>query len=267
MYRFYLHPDCDLDLAWEKLTSLGVEVHSSEEDGNGQKEIYGSFPQGDLTPLWTLSFVKSIEAVTSLEIDWEGQWKTHGLNFEDGFVHLNVKDFGYSDTPLYKDLRLKPGPGFGDASHPTTKLMLHAMCSEVEGKNVLDIGCGSGILSLAAASMRACKVIGIDIEKDALLHAHENSLLNSLGDKITFCRPEELNLFKKPFLALMNMIQSEQQVAWENLKRIHPFIDQCITSGILQEETEKYLQLTKKWGWKLMETWEDLPWQAFKFQL
>jgi ribosomal protein L11 methyltransferase len=266
MYRFYLHQGCDLDLAWEQLVSLGVDVHSSEEDGDGQKEIYGSFPQGDLTPLLALPFVKSVETVASLEIDWEAQWKTHGLNFEDGFVHLKVKDFGYKGVPLCNNLRLKPGPGFGDASHSTTKLMLHAMSSEVEGRNVLDMGCGSGILSLAAASMRASIIIGIDIQKEALLHAQENSLLNSFGGKISFCRPDELALPKKPFLILMNMIQSEQEIAWESLKRIYPSINGCITSGILQDEAEKYLQLTKKWGWTLIDTWKDSPWQAFNFK-
>ena len=180
-------------------------------------------------------------------IDWEKQWALHGANFSNGLVHIEL--------PLNDAiLRLKPGPGFGDFSHPTTRLVLRMMTSHVLGE---DIGSGSGILSLAASSLGAKSVHGIEIDPEAVAHAQENAQLNGLF--CTFSLPHRIKLPKKPIL-LMNMIRSEQRLAYPGFS-----IHKAFTSGILREEREKYLEMTASWGWKLEGEEEEEGWLGFYF--
>ena len=189
----------------------------------------------------------------SFAIDWESQWAQHGANYRDGYVH-----FG--------SLKLKPGPGFGDLSHPTTHLVLNLMANRLEGKNILDIGCGSGILSLAAA-MQAKSVWGIDIDPNAIEHSRENALLNhqksSFGTAADFIAAKP----QAPITILLNMIESEQKEAWDSLKPIHHLVSEAFVSGILKQDRSRYIALTASWGWILKEEREQEGWLGFHFQI
>ena len=158
-------------------------------------------------------------------IDWHEQWALHAPDFHAGFVH--VKPFGF---------KLKPGPGFGDLSHPTTRLMLEMLPSKIS-LPVVDIGCGSGVLSLAAHFAGAPKVYGIDIDEGAITHAKENATLNKAPLFFGKALPE----IPKRCLVLMNMISSEQCVAWESQKALHPYVEEMIVSGIPLEERDRFL--------------------------
>lgn len=136
------------------------------------------------------------------------------------------------------------------------------MKERVANKNILDIGCGSGILSLAAIKMGAQCVEGIDIDPDAVLHAKKNALLNSLEDSVSFSMEP---ILKNPQLVLMNMILSEQKFAWDKQKYTHAFPLVIITSGILKSQEKEYLLLTKNWNWSLLETHEEDGWLSFIF--
>ena len=132
-----------------------------------------------------------------MSINWVKQWEDHAPTFKEGKAHIPLP--GGNTFPLI------PGPGFGDYSHPTTQLMLRHMAPLVPHRHVIDIGCGSGILSIAAAYMGACSVHGIDICHKALTHARNNAALNNLT--ISFSETYHNPL---PSLYLMNMIYSEQ---------------------------------------------------------
>lgn len=193
-----------------------------------------------------------------MSIDWQAQWKLHAFNFEEGELRLDLTPYGF--PPL---VRLKPGPGFGDLSHQTTRLVLKAMPAYVPNQPVLDIGAGSGILSFAALGMQASSVIGLEIEPDALLHAKENAHLNARHENVQFLPP---NLYKpgdEPMVVLMNMIRSEQKVAWKSLPKIN--YTKILTSGVLKEERIIYLEQAKAWGWALEKEWELDGWLAFCF--
>lgn len=90
-------------------------------------------------------------------------------------------------------LRLDPGLAFGTGTHPTT-----AMCLEwldeagVEGCSVLDYGCGSGILALAALALGAAQAVAVDIDPQALSATRENALRNGLGARLTVRHADEL---------------------------------------------------------------------------
>lgn len=198
------------------------------------------------------------------EIDWEKQWAEHAQNYSHGYLHLDFKNYGRVAAPI----RLQAGGGFGDLSHPTTRLALKLVAKMVEHQTMIDIGCGSGILTLASAALGAKKCYGIDIDPIALDHSEKNALLNKFSEKCHFFKPEDftISLSATPTLIVMNMIRTEQSMAWTSLPSLHPIQAMCITSGIRKEEREIYLQQTWEWGWKLKEEQEEGEWMAFVFQ-
>ncbi len=191
------------------------------------------------------------------EIDWVSQWQNHAFGFKDGLAHICFKDLGLDHEGSVK---LAPGPGFGDLSHPTTRLVLSMMSSHVQNKHVLDLGCGSGILTLSALAFGATYVLGIDIDDAAINHATYNAALNGLAHKCHFGKTEE---FSSDVL-VMNMIRSEQKEAYESLHPSAKNFSVAITSGILQEERELYLKQTRSWGLHCLEERNLDGWLGFK---
>jgi len=177
-------------------------------------------------------------------INWEEQWASFAHGFANGKAHIEL--------PNGKEIQLLPGPGFGDYSHPTTQLMIAMMAEHLDGEEIFDIGCGSGILSVAAAKMGARKVYACDIDPEAVAHTVKNGELN--GVKIELGRPSGAPA------VLMNMIQSEQEVAWK--KNRCPF-SKLITSGILLSDLDNYMISTR---WKLIDQKELSGWVAFIFK-
>jgi len=81
------------------------------------------------------------------------------------------------------NIELDPGMAFGTGSHPTTRLCLEWLCETVQpGMSVLDFGCGSGILAIAAARLGASRAIGVDIDVRAVEAAQENAARNGVSD-------------------------------------------------------------------------------------
>ena len=83
--------------------------------------------------------------------------------------------------PVAINLLLDPGMAFGTGSHPTTRLCLDWLCENVRGgETLLDYGCGSGILAIAAAKLGAGKALGVDIDRSALDVASDNAIKNQV---------------------------------------------------------------------------------------
>lgn len=166
-------------------------------------------------------------------INWDEQWELFAPGFKDGYLPLRVGG---------KTLQILPGPGFGDHSHETTQLMVEYL-PRVVADCVIDIGCGSGILSLVAKALGAKKVVGLDICPDSLEHAKRNAKHNQLD--IEFTLPEE-----RHGTILMNMIYSEQQAAWQSLPSLHTFTGDLVISGLLKKHKKQAIEYWKQFGWK-----------------
>lgn len=183
-------------------------------------------------------------------INWHEQWALFAENFYDGKAHISVGD---------QTLLLTPGAGFGDLSHPTTRLMLRMMSSHVVGESIIDIGTGSGILALAALLLTAKSALGIDIDPQAILHARQNAKLNGLSAQFRKILPK----LRTQHIFLMNMIFSEQKAVQP--AQWNPFAKLWITSGILVSQKEAYLRQTAEWGWNLSTVCEEGEWCGFLF--
>jgi ribosomal protein L11 methyltransferase len=262
-----LKQNANVEQVWQELETAGLNVLFSSEGADGA-EICALLPESISTDIvMNLSDDIAEVAVTPpLETDWSAQWAIHGHDFHDGFVHIDLKRFGGDGVPV---IRLQPGPGFGDLSHPTTRLVLEMMPQHVTGKQVFDIGCGSGVLTLCAAALGASHVMGLDIDPAAVWHAEQNAELNELLHKTSFLLPEDFasDSLSQYSVALINMIHSEQVVAWESVSQIHPHIHTIISSGILHEDREAYLFQCQKWGWRLCEEHSQDPWLSFVFEV
>lgn len=265
IYCFHIKNNYTIEEAWVLLEEMGFSLlYSVDTLKVNEKIIYGTIPS-PLNPaeIPNIKCVKKITFESLGIIDWEDQWKLHSKDYKDGYVNLYLNNY---NPKMHDIIKLKPGPGFGDLSHSTTQLMLRQMGLLVKGRHVLDIGCGSGVLSLAAAAMGAASVHGIDIDPLAIQHSQLNSQLNQLD--VTFGLPAEYSpkVGINSLIVLMNMIESEQKEAWNSLKEFHGKITHCIISGILAEESADYLERWWNKDWTLAQEIIEGEWTSFYLQ-
>ena len=129
------------------------------------------------------------------DADWENNWKAFYKPMEIGERLIVIPDWEEADPHGRVALRLNPGLIFGTGSHATTRLCLTALERRVKpGMKVLDLGCGSGILSIAALLLGAESAFGCDIDDKAVGVAYENAALNGIGkDRYTVCAGDVLS--------------------------------------------------------------------------
>ncbi|XQW84736.1 50S ribosomal protein L11 methyltransferase [Thalassotalea piscium] len=124
--------------------------------------------------------------------DWEREWMDnfHPMKFgERLWICPSWRDV---PDPEAVNVMLDPGLAFGTGTHPTTALCLTWLDGlDLKGKTVVDFGCGSGILSLAALKLGAEKVIGIDIDPQALQASKENAKRNGVEDRLALFLPAD----------------------------------------------------------------------------
>ncbi|CAI2288821.1 50S ribosomal protein L11 methyltransferase [Vibrio parahaemolyticus] len=123
--------------------------------------------------------------------DWEREWMEnfHPMKFgERLWICPSWREVPETDAV---NVMLDPGLAFGTGTHPTTALCLEWLESmDLSGKTVIDFGCGSGILAIAAIKLGAEKVIGIDIDPQALLASKDNAERNGVADKLEVYLPQ-----------------------------------------------------------------------------
>ena len=116
------------------------------------------------------------------DADWENNWKAFYKPMEIGERLIVIPDWEEADPHGRVALRMNPGLTFGTGSHATTRLCLQALEKLVHpGTKVLDLGCGSGILSIAALLLGADSAFACDIDEKAVDVAYENAALNGVG--------------------------------------------------------------------------------------
>ena len=115
------------------------------------------------------------------DADWENNWKQFYKPMEIGDRLLVVPEWEQASDPQRIILRLNPGLTFGTGSHATTRPCLQALDAHIHGgEKVLDLGCGSGILSIAALRLGAASAFACDIDEKCVDVAYENAALNHI---------------------------------------------------------------------------------------
>ena len=139
-----------------------------------------------LSYLDMITSVGELHERTIADEDWESAWREHFHPNRVGIRSVVVPTWrDYDPEPDDIVIRLDPGMAFGTGLHPTTQLCARELEKRVQPEEtVLDVGCGSGILSIIAARLGAGQVRGIDIDPVAITAAMENVAHNTLSDVI-----------------------------------------------------------------------------------
>lgn len=124
--------------------------------------------------------------------DWEREWMDNFHPMQFGRRLWICPSWREVPDPQAVNVMLDPGLAFGTGTHPTTALCLEWLDHlDLSGKTVIDFGCGSGILAIAAIKLGAAKVIGIDIDPQALLASKDNAARNGVEDQIEVYLPKD----------------------------------------------------------------------------
>jgi ribosomal protein L11 methyltransferase len=124
--------------------------------------------------------------------DWEREWMDNFHPMKFGERLWICPSWREIPDPDAVNVMLDPGLAFGTGTHPTTALCLEWLEGlDLAGKTVIDFGCGSGILAIAAIKLGAEKVIGIDIDPQALLASRDNAQRNGVSDQLTVYLPQD----------------------------------------------------------------------------
>lgn len=141
-------------------------------------------------PLLGAGFRHKIEQIE--DKDWEREWMEnfHPMRFgERLWICPSWRDV---PDPQAVNVMLDPGLAFGTGTHPTTALCLSWLDSlDLQGKTVIDFGCGSGILAIAALKLGAAQAIGIDIDPQAIQASRDNAERNGVSDRLSLYLPHQ----------------------------------------------------------------------------
>ena len=169
-------------------------------------------------------------------------------------------------------LTLNPGLTFGTGSHATTRLCLTALESRIHGgEKVLDLGCGSGILSIAALRLGAASAFACDIDEKCIDVAYENAALNGIGRDALTVRQGDAT--KEG--ALRTAIGTGYDVVVANIvadviislaPQARHFLKEdgwFLTSGIIDDRAEETAAALKAAGWEIVETSSSEGWYCY----
>jgi ribosomal protein L11 methyltransferase len=138
-------------------------------------------------------------------------------------------------------LTLDPGLAFGTGTHPTTALCLEWLAShDLTGKTVIDYGCGSGILAVAAILLNAKYAHAVDIDPQAITATQSNALKNQVQDKIACYLPEQFTPFQTD-IVLANILAKPLIDMAEQISSLVAPGSQLVLSGILHEQAKSVM--------------------------
>jgi len=124
--------------------------------------------------------------------DWVREWMDQFHPMQFGKRLWICPSWRDVPDPTAVNVMLDPGLAFGTGTHPTTALCLQWLdAQDLEGKTVVDFGCGSGILAIAALKLGAKRVVGIDIDPQAITASKENAKRNGVEGKIELYLPQD----------------------------------------------------------------------------
>lgn len=147
--------------------------------------------------------------------------------------------------PSAINLQLDPGLAFGTGSHPTTKLCLEWLDEHIKGgEHILDYGCGSGILAIAAMKLGTASATGTDIDPQAIRTSQDNAQKNRI--QAYFCLPNILPE-KKYNIVIANILANPLRMLGELLASRTCSGGTIVLSGILSEQAKELLDIYAQW--------------------
>ncbi|MGY3817892.1 50S ribosomal protein L11 methyltransferase [Gemella morbillorum] len=207
-----------------------------------------------------------IETTTIQDSDWENSWKDYFdiLNIGEKFVIVPTWREYENEEGKYV-INIDPGMAFGTGGHETTSLCIKNLEKYVKPHdNVIDVGCGSGILSIAASYLTDGSLKAVDLDKLAVDVSRENFALNNLENRIEV---EEASLLtketKKYDVIVANILAHIIELMLEDAYKLLEDGGYFITSGIIKDKKDELLEKMLEQGFKLVEETSDNEWYSF----
>ncbi|HDI3163173.1 50S ribosomal protein L11 methyltransferase [Vibrio cholerae] len=182
-------------------------------------------------------FAHKVEQVE--DKDWEREWMDNFHPMQFGRRLWICPSWREVPDPQAVNVMLDPGLAFGTGTHPTTALCLEWLDNlDLSGKTVIDFGCGSGILAIAAIKLGAAKVIGIDIDPQALLASKDNAARNGVEDQIEVYLPKDQPEVLVADVVVANILAGPLRELSPIIKGLLKPGGQLAMSGILDTQAE-----------------------------
>ena len=207
--------------------------------------------------------------------NWMEAWKQHYRPIPIGQRLMVVPAWLESPDPGRIAIKINPGMAFGTGTHPSTQLCLALMEKVIQGRETagaltcIDVGCGSGILSIAALRLGATEVLGVDIDPDSVRNARENAAANGIGSALALevgsveeilhgkFTPRRASMVTVNILApvIVRLISA-------GLAELVEMKGIAILGGILQEQAGGVIEAAEAAGLRLWERQEMGDWVA-----
>lgn len=191
------------------------------------------------------------------EKDWENEWKKyyHSVKVTDRITIVPEWEEYTKQSQEELTIRLDPGMAFGTGTHPSTKLSIEGLEKYVStGDKVIDVGCGSGVLSIVSAKLGAKSVLSLDLDPLAIKSTSYNAQLNGIENKLTIKNNDLLKGIDKQVNIIVSNILADiiilfPQDAYDTLEDKGIFI----TSGIIKDKQNLVEQSLQEVGFVIKE--------------
>ena len=198
------------------------------------------------------------------EEDWQSGWKQYYKPIHvDRLVVVPLWE-DYTAAPEETVMKIDPGMAFGTGAHETTRLCLKALTKlELQGKTLLDVGCGSGILSIGGVLLGADRAFGCDIDQLAVEVARRNAALNGLEDKTAYAAGDLLTVVEGQYpVVVANIVADVIKMLLQDLHAVLMEGGTFIASGIIDTRKEELLEAITAAGLTVLEVEEERGWVA-----
>jgi len=201
------------------------------------------------------------------EEEWATAWKKYynPVKISEKFTIVPTWETYEPVSSDEKIIELDPGMAFGTGTHPTTVLCIQAIERTVQPEDkVIDVGTGSGVLSIAAAMMDAQQVLALDLDDVAVESAKLNIKLNKVHPRVTVKQNNLLNNVEGPVNVVVANILAEVIVRFtDDVYRVLENGGTFISSGIISTKKQEVKDALIKSGFKIEETMMMEDWVAF----
>jgi len=231
--------------------------------------------------LYYLGRIQPLPAASYKQIadqNWMEAWKQHYKPILIGERLVIVPSWMDSPDPDRIPIKIDPGMAFGTGTHPTTQLCLELMERYFDDKSssivhrpvsVIDVGCGSGILSIAALKLGAKSALGVDIDAGSIVNARENAATNEIGNELILDVGSVQEIlagrfaFQEAALVLANILAPVIVRLFEaGLGELIEENGVIILSGILEEQLPRVIEAAQAKGLKVTGRKQTGDWVA-----
>lgn len=201
------------------------------------------------------------------ETDWENEWKKYFHNFKVGRNFLIVPSWEYADVEIAdsdKVIKIDPGMAFGTGDHATTSLCLTFLEDVIKPSDkVIDVGTGSGILSIGAYLLGARNIKATDIDELSLQVSKENFALNDCDEDITVMPADLLKDESEHYdVIVANILAHIIDDMIDDAYRLLNNNGRFIASGIIVEKRDEIIAHMKAAGFTITDVLEEEGWVA-----